>query len=1000
MQIESHTQDNQGEIDESLYSRQLYVLGVEAMKKMSASNVLIVGLKGLGAEIAKNVTLAGVKSVTLCDPSPVQIRDLGTQFFLTKDDIGKPRAQATAVKLSELNPYVPIDVMNSEPLPEDLLKFKVVVFTETDINKQLYYNEITHKAGICFISTETHGLFSSVFNDFTEEFIVDDPTGETPISGMIASIESSPEGIVTCLDETRHGLEDDDYVTFSEIKGMDALNECEPRKIRVLGPYTFSIGDTTGLGQYIVGGTFTQVKMPLQLKFKSLNDAMKDPEFLFTDFSKIERPAQVHLAFRALHQFQNELGRLPAPQNKADASRIIEICKSINQSEGNKATGELSPIMAVVGGFVAQEVLKACTGKFTPLNNYMYFDSLESLPVDFSPSEDDVKPIGSRYDGQIAVFGRKFQERIANCRQFLVGSGAIGCEMLKNWAMMGLATGEKGVIHVTDMDSIEKSNLNRQFLFRSYDVGKLKSEVAATSAVAMNPDLKDKIVVYQDRVGSESEAIFNDEFFGSLDCVTNALDNMEARMYMDRRCVMFRKPLLESGTLGSKGNTQVIVPFLTESYSASRDPPEKSIPMCTLHNFPNAIEHTIQWARDKFEGIFAQPALNVNAYLTQEGYVDSVTNHQVEAVQRETFSSITHSLVAKKPKNFDDCVVWARHLFDELFDHTIQQLLFNFPRDSLTSSGQLFWSPPKRAPSHIAFHPDDPRQVDFILAASNLRAANYGILGTNDPDYIRNVASSVEPVPFVPKSGVVIKVNDNDPEGDSSTSIDVSSLISSLPNPAEFKDFRMTPAEFEKDDDSNYHIDFITAASNLRAAVYGISPADRFHTKQIAGKIIPAIATTTSVVSGLVCLELYKILDGNHKVEDYKNGFINLALPFFAFSEPIAPEMRDFGGKKVSDWDAIFIEHDATFSEIIDYFEKNYSLEVSMVTSGTTLLFSSFLSKKKATERKAMKVSELIPSVSNKEIPSHVKYVVLVVLCSDEDDEDVDVPEVRVNIRG
>jgi ubiquitin-activating enzyme E1 len=63
---------------------------------------------------------------------------------------------------------------------------------------------------------------------------------------------------------------------------------------------------------------------------------------------------------------------------------------------------------------------------------------------------------------------------------------------------------------------------------------------------------------------------------------------------MDQRCVFYEKPLLESGTLGTKGNTQVIIPHLTESYASSQDPPEKEAPSCTIKNFPNAIQHTIQ----------------------------------------------------------------------------------------------------------------------------------------------------------------------------------------------------------------------------------------------------------------------------------------------------------------------------------------------------------------------------------------------------------------------
>lgn len=120
---------------------------------------------------------------------------------------------------------------------------------------------------------------------------------------------------------------------------------------------------------------------------------------------------------------------------------------------------------AAFGGVVGQEVVKAASGKFHPLFQWFHFDSMESLPAEPLPAE-EVTPEGGRYDDQIAVFGRSMQRKLEGAKVFLVGAGALGCEFLKNLALMGVACGEGGVLTVTDDDVIEKSNLSRQFLVR------------------------------------------------------------------------------------------------------------------------------------------------------------------------------------------------------------------------------------------------------------------------------------------------------------------------------------------------------------------------------------------------------------------------------------------------------------------------------------------------------------------------------------------------------
>lgn len=1038
-------------IDEGLYSRQLYVLGHDAMRKMAKSAVLIVGCDGLGLEIAKNCVLAGLKSVSIYDPTPTVSRHLSSNFYLTDSHVAQktPRAKACIGQLIGLNPYVSVSVFEqhidlANPLPAVFSQFAVVLMVNQTFAAQRAVDAICHANAIKFVSASSRGVFGSIFCDFGPSFTVTDTNGEQPRTVMISAITKENTPVVTCLDEQRHDLETGDYVTFTEVQGMVELNNAKPRKIKVIGPYTFALehsDDIASFADYIRGGYATQVKMPQDITFKPLSEAAADPQYVHTDFAKMDRTDTIHACFQALDQFPDTLP--PRPGSVEDANTFAKLVK-VAQGEpdakvveifSRTCAGNLSPMAAGLGGIAAQEVLKAVSGKFMPIRQFMYMDCTEALPVPL-PSEADCAPRRSRYDGQIAVFGAKFQARIENLKYFLVGAGAIGCEMIKNFAMMGIGAGPDGGIAVTDMDTIEKSNLSRQFLFRDTDIGRSKSTSAASAVIRMNPAVK--VTSYETRVGPDTESVFDDKFWESLSGVCNALDNVQARLYVDQRCVYYKKSLLESGTLGTKGNTQVIVPRLTESYGSSRDPPEKSIPICTLKNFPYQIEHTLQWARDYFEGEFSTAAEESNAFLkkTQE-YIEELRK-QGPGTLLSTLESIYSCLIHDRPQTVRECAEWARIVFEKLFSSDIRQLLYTFPRDNVDKNGVPFWSGTKRAPNAVEFDVNNVLHSDFIVAAACLRAENYGLrLSSEDIVQMPAQAAAVMIPEFTPTSGIRIATTDAEAKeqvenpGDADDAR-VAELIARLLNEKMLESFRMHPIVFEKDDDANHHIDFITACSNLRATNYTIENADRHKSKMIAGKIIPAIATTTAFVAGMVCIELYKLVkigvtdppkdvddaawarpnsdtyseqntkEAEKTLELFKNGFANLALPFFTFSEPMPAAKTEMGGgRKWTLWDRFDVNEgrDISLERFLGHFKENYGLEVSMISCGVSMLYSSFTSPAKLKERMPMPLSKVAQTVGKMELSESEKYLVFEVCCNDESGEDVEVPYIRYRFR-
>ncbi|XP_042226098.1 ubiquitin-like modifier-activating enzyme 1 [Homarus americanus] len=1001
-------------IDEALYSRQLYVLGHQAMTRMGHSHVLVCGLGGLGVEVAKNVILGGVKSVTLHDTKSVTQHDLSTQYYLCPSDLGTNRALASRSRLAELNDLVVVSASVSPLSQEYLASFNVVVLTDYDLDEQLKVCGWCREVGAAFVSTSTRGVFGQLFCDFGSCFTVVDEDGKEPVSLGVVDVTREARGVVTCLVKRRLGLRDGDLVTFSGLKGMTQLNGCPPTTVKVLGPSTFSIGDTRSFSEYEGGGVAAQAKVPKTVSFKSLKESLAAPVFVVTDELKCERSELLHIAFQALHEYVRVEGSLPRPWDDQDADKFLKVFHVVNGVSPAKvedvdenivrtfskvSSGDVAPMNSVMGSVASQEVIKACSGKFSPVYQWLYFDAVECLPGNASHlSPGDFSPRGSRYDAQVAVLGRQLQDRLGSFKVFVVGAGAIGCELLKNLAMIGVGSAEGGGITLTDMDHIEKSNLNRQFLFRSWDIKKSKSVTAAAAIKKMNPDVN--ITAHQVRVGPESEHVYNADFYESLDVVTNALDNVEARRYMDRRCWYYRKPMLESGTLGTRGSVQVVLPHVTDRFRAGQGSREEGVPLCTLRSFPNCIEHTLQWARDLFEGEFCQSPETARQYLQEEDFIARSSNLP-DPDYRATLAVLKSKLVDDAPHSFSDCVSWARRHWETNFHNQIVQLLEYFPSSYRTNTGDLFWSGSKRCPHPLHFDVSNSLHLDYVVSAANLLAQVYGIPQCKDRSQVAQLVATVKVPPYVPEAR-----SEADDEDAETNILSVHMREKSLTNlqdaitPREgLHNLTLTPLTFDKDDDENHHIDFIVATSNLRALNYDIEPADRHKSKGIAGRIIPAIATSTALVAGLVSLELIKVAQGHTDIESYKNMSFNLALPLLILSVPDPPPVYQYNEVKWTTWDSFEVEGEVTMKQFLDYFRVHHGLEVNLVASGDLTLYSDLFSDTQRSKIMTQTVTEILLEVSDggSSTPMN-RTLMLDIGASDKSGEIVAVPHVRYTV--
>ena len=426
--------------------------------------------------------------------------------------------------------------------------------------------------------------------------------------------------------------------------------------------------------------------------------------------------------------------------------------------------------------------------------------------------------------------------------------------------------------------------------------------------------------------------------------------------------------------------------------------------MCTLRNFPNLIEHCIEWGRDQFNTLFCSRVQDAVEFLKKgpDAFVAELRTNTTSAGVRTQLSDINTYINLKTSADSAAIVKEARDIFNSNYDHSIRDLKALFPDNHTDSSGQPFWSGPKRSPQVVTFDVSDDTHLDFVWCCTNLISATIG-LPNLEREAVKEIAAALPAAEYVRKVIVVetpeeAKAREESgqpaPQQTASDNDDDEPVIAALLEglrATEVSSESLFPADFEKDDDENFHIDFINACANLRARNYKITESDRNKTKMIAGKIIPAIATTTAMITGVVANEIYKYTQGFDDIAKFKNGFVNLALPLIMMSQPddiIKNKSKEFDPimcgpvtmlpEGYTNYDKVVIQEGSkTFQELFTWLTENHGVEITMVTCGEVALYNAYLPGNKHAPRLQQKVEDVYKQITKSDITAGRRYLKL-----------------------
>ncbi len=331
-------------------------------------------------------------------------------------------------------------------------------------------------------------------------------------------------------------------------------------------------------------------------------------------------------------------------------------------------------------------------------------------------------------------------------------------------------------------------------------------QVAKEAAQRFNPNVK--IVAHH---GNIKDPQFTVAWFRGFQLIFNALDNFDARRHVNKMCLAADVPLIDGGTTGYNGQVQVIKKGVTACYDCSERDMPKSFPVCTIRSTPSQPIHCIVWGKSYLLTEMFGASEDESAF---DHSADSDNANEIEELRKE-------SEALRKIRRSVNTPDFPRLLFDKVFNKDIVRL----------RSMEEMWR---------SRQPPEPLDYENLMGlAAKAFASKEEIL--SDGQRVWSLEENL------------VVFNDS-LDRLSKRMVEMNKVQNGVgPEPQ---------IEFDKDDDDT--LDFVAASANIRSTLFGIERKSRFDIKQMAGNIIPAIATTNAIVAGVCVLQAFKVLRGDY----------------------------------------------------------------------------------------------------------------------------------------